>query len=151
MLLYVVGIRHADLVEQLKQFKQEHSPMHRDERHADKYGLQDSLSNATKTGTQQPDMDSDPSKTCGGVAQAGPGYAPDYTVTAGAWPHIDFHRDVAVQLEATNQYGLHPCRPIYGAMRVKHTLFASLIAVTPGRHSGNRAPVVKQYHHNRNG
>ena len=119
--LCVLGVRHIEPDDQVK-----HSSIRRKVHHAEKYDLRDSLSDATKTDTQQPDMDSDPRKTCDGVAQAGPDYTSDYTVTAGAWawPHIDFHLGVAVQLEATNLYGLHLAAPFYGAMGGKLTLRA---------------------------
>jgi hypothetical protein len=110
-MLYVVWIRCVELVDQFKQLKQEHSPMRLEEDHGEKDVLQGSLHHATKADAQQPAMDSERRKPYVGVAQAGPGYTPDYTVAAGAWPHIGLYRDVAVHLEATNQYGLHLAAP----------------------------------------
>ena len=107
-MLYVLVIRRVELVEQ---FKQEPSPMCRDERHAGKCDLQDSLSDATRTDGQQPDAGSDPSKTCGGAEQPGPGYTSGYTAAKGASPNIDFHRDTAPRLETNNPYGLRFYRP----------------------------------------
>ena len=100
--LYPVGLRNAELV---KQSKQEHSPM----RQVEQY---------TNTDTMQPGVgqalhvDSDPSKTWGGVEQKGSAYTPGNTVAEGAWPNIDFYRDVAVQLQTTHLYGLYRAAPL---------------------------------------
>ena len=113
----VVGVRHAALVEQSKQdpvmeFKQEHSLMRRKERQTEEYDPQGSFNDATKPDMQRPNMDSDSSKTCGEAGQKGSAYTSGYVVSEGAWPDIDFHRDVDVHLETTNVYGLHLTAPL---------------------------------------
>ena len=108
--LVAVGFRHVPLV---GHFKQEHSLMCRKERQTEEYGLQGSFSDATKTGMQRPNMDSDSSKTCGEAGQKGAAYTLGCNVREGAWPNIDFTRgDVDVHLETTNVYGMHLTAPL---------------------------------------